>query len=38
VVFRNGPAVTVLQSYSPATLADHATLAAMSQAIDAKQS
>ena len=38
VVFRNGPAVTVLQSYSPATLADHPTLAAMSQAIDAKQS
>ena len=38
VVFRNGPAVTVLQSYSPATLADHPTLAAMTQAINAKQS
>lgn len=38
VVFRNGPAVTVLQSYSPATLADHPTLAAMASAIDAKQS
>jgi hypothetical protein len=37
VVFRNGPAVTVLQSYSPATLADHATVAAMATAIDAKQ-
>ena len=38
VVFRNGAAVTVLQSYSPATLADHSTLAAMTRAIDAKQS
>lgn len=37
VVFRNGPAVTVLQAYSPADLPDHDDLAAMAQAIDAKQ-
>jgi hypothetical protein len=37
VVFRNGAAVTVLQSYSPATLADHGALSAMAQAISAKQ-
>ena len=37
VVFRNGPVVTVLQAYSPADLPDHADLAAMAQAIDAKQ-
>lgn len=37
VVFRNGPVVTVLQSYSPATLADHAALSDMAAAISAKQ-
>ena len=37
VVFRNGAAVTVLQSYSPATLASHADLSAMAEAISAKQ-
>jgi len=38
VVFRTGAAVTVLQSYSPATLADHAVLAEMARTIAAKQS
>jgi hypothetical protein len=37
VVFRNGAAVTVLQSYSPATLADHGALSAMAAAVSAKQ-
>lgn len=37
VVFRNGPVVTVLQAYSPADLPEHADLAAMAEAIDAKQ-
>lgn len=40
VVFRNGPAVTVLQSYSPAgadTLPDHTVLEQMAAAIDRKQ-
>jgi hypothetical protein len=38
VVFRTGAVVTVLQSYSPATLADHAVLAEMARTIAAKQS
>lgn len=37
VVFRNGPAVTVLQSYSPADLAAHTDVAAMASAIDRAQ-
>lgn len=36
VAFRNGAAVTVLQSYSPATLASRADLSAMAAAISAK--
>ena len=36
VVFRNGPAVTVLQSYSPATLAEHSVLSEMAATISAK--
>lgn len=38
VVFRKGAVVTVLQSYSPATLADHGTLSEMAATIAAKQS
>lgn len=37
VAFRKGAVVTVLQSYSPGTLADHAALSAMAAAISAKQ-
>lgn len=37
VVFRTGAAVTVLQSYSPSTLADHEVLSQMAAAIAAKQ-
>jgi hypothetical protein len=38
VAFRKGAVVTVLQSYSPNTLADHAVLSKMAAAISAKQS
>ena len=37
VAFRKGAVVTVLQSYSPATLADHADLSEMAAAISTKQ-